>query len=162
MKNFVLYLLLIVGLASCQKHDNELSVSTDARLAASLRKSSQSLNISGNKLMLSTYLWRDFMPMIEGSGEGSRLLGVIRLADTVEAALPQQIRLVRLYVIKGNEVWQTGFSESSMSNSFTIEGVVRNGPFWGPNIEVDVVLEFEISGRMHRIMAKKQTIHRTD
>ncbi len=161
MKIIVFSAIVLLGISACQKDVSEdMLVKNDPRLASSLRKSKESLIEAGNNLVLTTYLWRDFMPVV-GSG-GSRLVGVVHLQDAQGTALSSSISLKRLFVIKGNEIWTTNFSEVSSADATKLEGVVRNGPFWGPNINVDVVCEFIVDGKMFQIMAKDQPIHRTD
>ena len=153
--------LMVPLLVSCKKDSlNDKLVSHNSRLAADLRSSNESHSIADNNLVLTTYFWRDFMPGTEAAG--SRLTGVIQLGDANGRAIPPSIRLKRLYVVKGHEIWTTDFSEITLSDDGQLEGVVRNGPYWGPNINVDVVCEFEASGRVYRIIARSQPINRTD
>lgn len=161
MKPFLVFFLILVGLTSCRKEGTvDLMVKNDPRLASSLRNSKESLTLAGNNLVLSTYLYRDFMPTI--GGDGSKLIGVIRLEDAQGTRFSSSINLKRLYVIKGNEIWTANFSEVSVVNAHALEGVVRNGPFWGPKISVDVVCEFVMKGKEYQIIAKAQPINRID
>ncbi|MCE1201881.1 MAG: hypothetical protein LWX09_07250 [Bacteroidia bacterium] len=157
-----LFLMLVIGLTACKKQSNEeLLVRNDPRRSAELRSSSEVHTIGNNRLELSTYLWRDFMPGTVGT-DGSKLMGVIRLQDAQGAALSNSIKLRRLHVVKGNEIWTTGFAEVRSDDATILEGVVRNGPYWGPSINVDVICEFDYLGKSYFIQAKSQPIHRTD
>jgi len=161
MKTIVFSVIVLLGISSCKKDvSEEMLVKNDPRLASSLRKSKESLITAGNNLVLTTYMWRDFMPVV--GSDGRRLVGVVHLQDAQGSALSPSISLKRLFVIKGNEIWTTGFSEMSSVDATKLEGVVLNGPFWGPNINVDVVCEFVVDGKVYHIMAKDQPIHRTD
>lgn len=158
----LIFMLMVVGLTACKKLSNEdLLVRNDPRRSAELRSSSEVHTIGNNRLELSTYLWRDFMPGTVGT-DGSKLTGVIRLQDAQGAALSSSIKLRRLHVVKGNEIWTTGFAEVRSVDATILEGVVRNGPYWGPHINVDVICEFDYLGKTYFIQAKSQPIHRTD
>ncbi len=84
------------------------------------------------------------------------------MTDVDSASISRSINLKKQYVIKDNEVWTAEYSETKNSNDYTIEGVIRNGPKWGPDIEVDVVCEFENLSQTYKILAKSQLILRTE
>ena len=161
MKNLLLITLtLIVALSSCKKDNKEDPVKPDAKLAEELRSSPETIIIGSNYLMLTTYLWRDFMPIAEE--DGSKLFCNSKLTDVDHVGISNSIKLTKLYVIKGDEVWKTNYSEIIHKIDYILEGVASKGPKWGPEIEVDVVCEFESSGKVHRILAKSQWITRTE
>lgn len=161
MKSYLVFLALMVTcLYSCEKEETKgTKVKNDPALAAQLKASPETISIGDNSLLLETYLWRDFMP--DGNTEGSSLLCVNKLTGDAGTAIPDAISLKKQYVIKGNEIWISEYSEVRNSPANVLEGVVRDGPEWGPDINVDVVCEFERAGQTFRILAKSQKVHAT-
>lgn len=160
MKNIILFILtLFIGLSSCQKEKIEGKIKNDPKFAEELRSSPENTTIGDNKLRLTAYLWRDFMPIAEENG--SKMNCVNKLTEVDSIPILNTITLKKQYVIKGNEIWTADYGEVRNNLDFILEGVVRDGPKWGPNIEVDVVCEFENSGTRHRVLAKSQLIDKT-
>lgn len=161
MKKIALIILAIVfGLSSCEKDKIEGKLKNDPEFAQELRESPEIISIGNNRLVLKTYLWRDFMPMAEENG--SKMMCVNKLTEVDSIPILSTIELKKQYVINGNEIWTAEYSEIRNNIDFILEGVVRDGPKWGPNVEVDIVCEFENSGTTHRILAKSQLINRTE
>ena len=161
MKHLLLIALaIIVVLSSCKKEDKKDSIRPDSKFAQELRSSPETIIIGSNYLMLTTYLWRDFMPIAEE--DGSKLFCNTRLTDVDQVAISSSITLNKLYVINGDEVWTTNYSKTSNNISYILEGAAKDGPKWGPEIEVDVVCEFANSGTVYRILAKSQWINKTE
>lgn len=161
MRNLILITLtLVLGLNSCQKEKIEGRIINDPEFAKELRSSSESITIGNNNLILTTCLWRDFMPSTEENG--SKMICINKLMEVDSIPILTTINLKKQYVIKGNEIWAADYHEIKKNFDFIIEGVVVDGPKWGPNIEVDVVCEFDNAGTTHRILAKSQLINRTE
>lgn len=161
MKNIILIILaLVVVLGSCKKEKDEGNIKNDSSFAEELRSSPENISLGNNNLILTTYLWRDFMPPSEE--DGSKMMCINKLTEVDSIPILNTITLKKQYVIKGNEIWTAEYSDIKIGNEHILEGVVRDGPKWGPDIEVDVVCEFEDSGTMHRILAKSQWINKTE
>jgi hypothetical protein len=161
MKTKLYVVLLIgIGLSSCEKEKYEGGIKHDPALAGELRSSPETLTIGDNNLVLRTYLWRDFQPVAEK--DGSKLMCINKLTDVDNLTIVNTIALRKQYVVNGNEIWTANYIEIRNYVDYIIEGYARGGPKWGPNIEVDVICEFENSGTIHRILAKSQPIYRTD
>lgn len=153
--------IVVVGLSSCKKEDkDDATVRSDLKLAKELRSSPESIIIGSNYLILNTYMWRDFKTVAEENG--SKLFCTIKLKDVDNVPISKSIKLNKLYVIKGDEIWTTNFSKIKNDIAYILEGIASDGPKWGPDIDVDVVCEFENSGTVYRILAKSQSINRTD
>ena len=161
MKNklIIIILMVAVGLSSCGKEKIEGKIKNDAKFAAELRSSAENIAIGNNNLILATYLWRDFMPIAEENG--SKMICINMLTEVDSIPILGTIILKKQYLIRDNEIWTADYSEIKKNTVFITEGVVRDGPKWGPNIEVDVVCEFENSGTTYRILAKSQLIIKT-
>jgi len=161
MKNYILITFaVLVGICSCKKEKIEGKIKNDSKFAAELRSSPENILIGNNNLMLSTDLWRDFMPIAEENGK--KMICINKLMESDSIPIPSTIILKKQYVIKGNEIWTANYAEIRKSSDFIVEGVVRDGPKWGPDLEVDVVCEFENSGTTYRILAKSQLIKKTE
>lgn len=161
MKHLSLIILLSLKIFSCQKKKISGKIKKDAEFAQELRNSLESLTINDNQLVLSTYLWRDFMPSPDADGNGSKMICVNTLSTTDSVSILSSIQLKKQYIIKGNEIWTADYSEFNQNQPFEKEGIVREGPKWGPDITVDVVCEFENNGTVYRIISKNQLIHKT-
>ncbi len=160
MKKITLIIVAIfIGLCSCKKGLIKGMIIKDNGFALELRASPEKLLIGNNTLVLSTYLWRDFMPIAEENG--SKMICINHLTEVDSIPILSTIKLKKQFVIKGNEIWKANYGEVNNYGTYKLEGVVRNGPKWGPDIEVDVVCEFENSGVTYRILAKSQLIDKT-
>ncbi len=159
--NHILTTLSIIPLLffSCKKNTIEGDIINNSALAESLRESPESISVGENNLTLSTYLWRDFMPVAEENG--SKMMCVNTLVDGDSVAIPSSITLKKQYVIRNSGIWTADYSETKKKSDYELEGSLRNGPKWGPDIEVDVVCEFEQSGITYRVLARSQVIHKT-
>ncbi len=165
MKKTVLIIAaLAIGLNSCEKEESEGRVKNDPEFAQELMSSPETVTIGNNNLVLETYIWRDFMPVRggnDGDGNGSGMFCVSKLTEVDGAPILSTIELIKHYVIKGDEIWTADYVEVRKDRDHILEGVVKEGPKWGPDIEVDVVIEFENSGTTYRILAASQRIGRT-
>lgn len=159
-KTRLIILALIAALSSCKKEQIDGDIQTDPTFAEALKSSPESLTIGNNNLHLTTYLYRDFMPVSEV--DGREMVCINKLTEADSMPVSSSIALKKQYVIKGNEIWEAPYNEIRNDTDYMLEGVVTGGPKWGPHIEVDVVCEFEFSGSIHRILAKSQLINRTD
>jgi hypothetical protein len=148
-----------MGFFSCKKEKVVGKIKTDPEFASELKSSPENIVIGNNTLVLATYLWRDFMPIAEENG--SPMICINFLTEKDSLTITHSIDLKKQYVVNGNEVWTADYSEVKKSSDFIIEGLVREGPKWGPNINVDVICEFETSGSTYRVLAKSQEINKT-
>lgn len=123
------------------------------------------VTVDGIKIVLETYLWRDFMPVSPPDGKPMR--AVMSLVPTHSDLLPPNIDARRIWVIFQNELWSTslesvGTGESGEPQS-RLEKMATHGPKWGPGVEVTVVVEvMDEKGKSHLLKCDRQMIHRTD
>lgn len=163
MKNvFFLLLTLIFCLYSCEKEPfvSVGNIKVDSALANELKSLPESIIIESNTFTLSTYLWRDYMPISEDNG--SKMYCVNKLTEINEQPILSTISLKKQYIVKDDEVWTAEYIQIKKTPSNIWEGYVNGGPKWGPNIKVDVICEFEYSGVTYRILAKSQFISKTE
>ncbi len=122
-----------------------------------------SVVLAGKALTLSTYLWRDFQPI--SPSDGRALAGVLRISTSDGSGLPTSVTADRVWVILGEQLWQTTPSETGGRDgtSPVYESSIRDGPKWGPGVTVDVVIRLgDGSGRTVLLRAANQLITRTD
>jgi hypothetical protein len=102
----------------------------------------EQVEIEGRKYVLETSLWRDFMPICPPDGEP--LIALIWVTATDSLEFPSSINADRLWVIKDHEVWETKFSNEARPKEpyrkHQLEKIARDGPKWGPRIQVEVVV----------------------
>ena len=121
------------------------------------------VTIDGKVLSLETYMWRDFMPMAPPAGRA--LVAILRVRTDDGSAIPDGLRMPAAWIVNDRQVWGT-FLEDEQPEPHpddALELVARNGPKWGPHIEVDVVVRIqESNGALHLLRAAGQPIDRTD
>jgi hypothetical protein len=115
----------------------------------------------GKSLSIAASLWRDFMPI--SPPDGRPLGGVLRIATDDGSPVPASVTADTSWVIHNAEVWSTTVEQRSRAETAPIyELVVRNGPKWGPDVAVDVVVRLRDSaGRVFLLRAAGQRIGAT-
>lgn len=131
--------------------------------AEELAAAPEQVDLAGRRLVLQTYLWRDFMPI--SPPDGMPLVAVVRVVDTDSTSIPPGLSAERLWVINDGRTWATAFSDEPMvpTPGYVLQRIARDGPKWGPGIRVAVVVGLRIgSGDLHLLRAADQWIARTD
>lgn len=159
-KIWFIALVAIFSCSSCKKEKVNNNIQTNAKFARELRSSVVDVKIENRILVLTAYLWRDFMPS-PGVSNGSGLLSINNLTTIDNTPILNTITLKKQYIVNGDEIWTADYDEIRTKVDSKLEGVVRNGPKWGPSIIVDVICEFEHAGKTYRILAKSQQIGST-
>lgn len=120
------------------------------------------VSIEQHSIRLSTYLYRDFMPI--SPPDGKPMIAVAKIASADSSPLPSGLDADRIWLINGDQVWQGTFSsEARPSDPALLEKVLRNGPMWSPGSKVDVVVRIISPGSEQFLLrAPKQLVHRTD
>ncbi|MDD8031238.1 MAG: hypothetical protein PHQ25_04470, partial [Acidobacteriota bacterium] len=67
------------------------------------------ITLDGIRITMKPFLYRDLMPGGELGGTG--LIAVITLIAESVSRFPNYLTVDRMYVIYGEEVWETGFEE---------------------------------------------------
>lgn len=138
--SFISLLSLIFFIVSCDQDDSENFENHPSTIDELLIKSSDQVNIDGHTLELHTALWRDFMPV--SPVDGKNLISINYLVNTDSTRIPSYITLTRQFVIYGDKLWESDYSEESSGTAdYLIERISRNGPKWGPDVEVTVLAE---------------------
>jgi hypothetical protein len=108
-------------------------------------------------------MWRDFMPISPPGGHP--LIAVFWIYSVDSTALPTGLTADAAWVVNGDRVWDTFLERERVPQPkpYELERIARDGPKWGPHIEVDAVVRIrESDGTTHLLRAANQTIHRTD
>jgi hypothetical protein len=159
---FLLTLTLLLN-SSCLE-DEQPNWSIDkAKIIELLNSSTEQISIEGTTLELHAYLWRDFMPI--SPPDGKNLISINWLVDVDSIAIPPNIVLSKQYIINGDSLWETSYTnEIRETQPYLVERVSRDGPKWGPNIEVTVIAKVVDSSNNseHFLIREKQQILRTD
>ena len=128
--------------------------------------------VHGNKtLRLTAYAWRDFSLGVPGPN-GSPLMVALKLTTADKQPLPAGVQLDRAWVIFGEEVWEVSDLRNRIPNQDHAEDswikcsyqpecqvTLREGPRWGPGVDVEVVVRFtDDEGRHHFLQAPKHRV----
>lgn len=135
--------LIILTHFSCQKDKLEGDIINDSRLIENLyTNSSDTLIIDNQKLILETYLYRNFTPGVLFHERNHRLFATIYLVNMDSTVITQDYKVTKLYVINNNQAWAS--TPESRYESYVSEYKAnfdsKNGPEWETGILVDVVL----------------------
>uniref|UniRef100_UPI004048E0EA hypothetical protein n=1 Tax=Roseivirga sp. TaxID=1964215 RepID=UPI004048E0EA len=164
MRTFGLILTLTLLLNSSCSEDEQPNWSIDKAKINKLQNSSnEQVTIEGTTLELHAYLWRDFMPI--SPPDGKNLISINWLVDVDSIAIPTNILLSEQYVINGDSLWSTSYTnEIRETQPYLVERVSRDGPKWGPNIEVTVIAKvIDTNTKLeHFLIRENQQILRTD
>lgn len=104
------------------------------------------IQVSARTCTLSTGLWRDVAPL--GPPDGSPLYAVLYLTFQDTMAVPSGVDVDRVWVIKSqSDVWESGVTlDSDQPFPNELRKDAKNGPKWGPDIYVDVVVHVRDAG----------------
>lgn len=140
-----------------------------------LRNAPTVVVLDNRSLSLFAFPWRDFMPGAAGP-DGSPMMVALKVTSADKQPLPSGIRMDRAWVLFGEQRWEvsnlrgrkSGQSNDedswiNCSDSPACETTIRNGPKWGPDVFVDVVVRLTDSeGQHYLLQAPKQSVNRSD
>lgn len=120
------------------------------------------VRVDGHELVLETWLWRDFMPI--APPDGQPLVAALRIKTTDGRPFPAGVTADQVTVEYGDVAWTaTAQVERPSSQASVLEVIARDGPRWGPHVNVNVMVRLrDRDGREHWLGAVNQPIHRTD
>ena len=136
-----------------------------------LRNAPTVVVIDNRSLHLSAYPWRDLAP-VTGVADGRPLMVAVKVASADKQPLPSGIRMDRAWVLFGEETWEVSNLKGrragqdqdkdswiNCSDSPQCETTLRDGPKWGPDVYVDVVVRFiDSQGKAYFLQAPKQYV----
>lgn len=159
MKRIAILLVLGVFLTtSCEKEKGQ-------EISQIREKAVETLTIGSSTFVLDAYLWRDFMPI--SPEDGKPMISINWLVSTDSTKIPENISMIKQYVFFGDEVWEAEYENEAPSPSlpeYKSERISRNGPKWGPNINVDVISQIYDSqtNKNYYIERRGVYVQRTD
>lgn len=162
MKSLIHPLIVGICLTGCSMLTSGDDGSVEIPIAE-LRSAPEFISINGTPLSLRTFMWRDFMPISPPGGKP--LIALFQIATSDSSPIPHGLDADAAWVVNGSQVWNTFFEDENPSQPlpYQLERVARDGPKWGPQIEVDAVVRMhEADGTTHLLRATNQTIHRTN
>ncbi|MGA2784859.1 MAG: hypothetical protein ABSF09_09210 [Candidatus Bathyarchaeia archaeon] len=144
--------------------DNVVSVPPDIPINQ-LLASPDTIRIGTRQLYLSTYMWRDFQPI--SPPDGKPLIAIIYVTGIDTAQLPGSISTDAVWIVYNNQVWKSWYSNESIPpdelRPNRIVKIARNGPTWGPNVYVDVIVRVhDVNGATLMLRAPNQWINRVE
>jgi hypothetical protein len=154
----ILFISHIINVQSFSKKENHDQLEK-------YKNAPDTLVINKHKLVLNTYLWRDFMPI--SPPDGKPLKAIIKIIPTNTEKIPVNIDADKIWVIFKNEVWITNLkpvgNKPKNGNIPFLEKMASGGPKWGPNVKVLVVIQIrDEKGNTFLLKAVGQQIHRTE
>src|SRR5262245_35779661 len=128
-----------------------------------LRAAPDTLSLVGYQSVIAADLYRDFMP--NSPPDGRPLTAVVTFSLISASDFSREVKAAYVWVLNGNEVWKA-VMEMQDPNRYPHDQVVliaRDGPKWGPGIEVEVILGLTIEGRgLQFVKLPNETIARVD
>jgi len=161
MQRVILLPFLIFGLVGCA-----LLVGDDGPSELSREELSSAptlVRVDGKDLSLDTYIWRDFMPI--SPPDGKPLVAILRVRTNDGSSIPDGLKMPAAWIVNDSEVWDTLLDDEQPGPhpENVLELVARDGPKWGPNLAVDVVVQLRLAdGSKLLLKAVDQMIERTD
>jgi len=128
-------------------------------------KAVDTLIIGSNSFVLDAYLWRDFQPISPANGQPMISINWLICTDLVK--IPDNISMVKQYVIYNDEIWIADYENEKPAPSLPghkMERISRNGPKWGPKIYVDVISQIHDSQSNKDYFVERKNVYvvRTD
>ena len=130
-------------------------ISTDSELLNKLYDQSvDTLYIDGHRFILDAFLWRDYMPICPP--DGKNLISINWLINIDSVSIPDNLDITNQYVINNDSIWLANYETDTIDTSpFKIKKSSSNGPKWGPNISVDVIVKVFDTDRMNDYYIRK-------
>ena len=110
------------------------------------------LEFSGQLLVLQCSLWRDFMPLAPARGGPLTVTGTVRGIDP--GTMTSTIRVLALAVVYRGEAWLARL-EPGVSIPELVSVYGRGGPDWGPGVMADVVARLRLPSGETRLLAAR-------
>ena len=151
-------LAICLALSGCSQNPTAPESMPSSELSAA----PSTVVIGGKTLTLTATLWRDFQPI--SPPDGKPLIALLRVKTADGSAVPDDVRASMVWVVFGTEVWSKAPAEERPRSATApaYEFMAREGPKWGPGVEVDVVVRLTASGGgSYLLSARKQLIDKT-
>ena len=161
-KGGILLLIAVVFSIGCGKDDESSGLLFPSATFESIKEAPQEIALGDQEYVLGTYLWRDFMPI--SPPEGKPLIALIRVIEKNGDPIAADLQLKYLWIVYGRDIWFTTFTdETPPSPENELQRIARNGPLWGPEVKVDVIVGLRRgNGAIELLGAPDQWIYRTE
>lgn len=153
-------LLLLYVLAGCSSSKRVMPFTVEQLQAAP-----DTVVIAGQKMVLQTYLWRDFMP--NSPPDGKPLNASIFVIPADGLAIKTNFDADKIWVVFRKQVWSATLQ--GVGNNLPpaglsrLEKTVGGGPKWQPGSRVTVVVRLiDPNGKTLLLKSVDQVIKRTD
>ncbi len=117
--------------------DSAVMIDTNSELIRQIReKAVDTLTVGSDSLVLDAYLHRDFMPV---SPPGGRLMSSTNILISIDSTkIPDNISMVKQYVIYEDEIWVTDYEDETLPNmpEYKMRRISINGPKWLGYVDV--------------------------
>lgn len=157
----VVLLCLALILSACSLFEGDDA--PEAPPLSQLRSAPEVVTASRGDLVLSTSIWRDLMPI--APPDGRPLIAIFYISTADSSVFPEGVTSDAAFVINGDEVWATYYTGEDQEYDqapYLLVEVARDGPKWGPNVNVDAVVRLrDSSGNTYFLRAPNQLIGST-
>jgi hypothetical protein len=111
----------------------------------------------GVGLTLTAFLTRDFMPI--SPPDGKPLGGVLRIQTENGTPVPAGIIVSASWILFNSEMWSTSVEQRPRAETGpNYEVIVKDGPKWGPDVMVDVVVRVHDSAGAESLLRAPQQL----
>jgi hypothetical protein len=154
----LLILLLTLLMIRCS---NPVSVPPDIPIET-LLSVPDTLDIEDQRFVLSTDMWRDFQPI--SPPDGKPLMAFVFIETIDSSDISSSIDANGIYIVYNDQVWRSFFTEENLPpiDSELYRKIARDGPKWGPDVYVDVIVSIIFDNKFYLLRASEQYIGRTE
>ena len=158
-------LIIVVALLFLSFNLEKCTLIDKGQISQIKKNAVDTLIIGSNSFVLEAYIWRDFQPMCPENGRP--MISINRLISTNSVKIPDNISMIKQYVIYKNKVWEANYDNETQTTDLTgyeIERMSSDGPLWGPEIYVDVIslIHDSKTKKDYYIIQKKVYVERTE
>ncbi|MEX2463163.1 MAG: hypothetical protein WD513_02645 [Balneolaceae bacterium] len=154
------FLFILTACTTSLDPDYHLDGSVDKIPIEVLNSAPESLEIDGMNLEFKSDLWRDFMPI--SPPDGKPLIARIELRSKDGRGLPEQLDTDAIWVVHKHEVWGSAFSDEQFDHDPSrLVKVARDGPKFGPDVRVTVVIQVRYGDESYLLRKTGQEIIKT-
>lgn len=144
LANFIFFILLL-SFFSCEKDKLEGNIVSDSEVIEYLyNKSSDSVKIDNQILILETDIYRNLTPGGPIPDNHRRLIAPIWIVNIDSVLISNNLTITNLYILNQGQVWisQPEINTENYTPEFKTYAISKNGPEWETNIYVDAVISF--------------------
>ena len=155
---FAIIALLMVSYG-CESTPPEAGIRLDKSLATKLKESPETISIDDEKLLLSAFLWRNFMPTTDKPDNSLR--AGIMVTSSNETPVPEALEIISLMIVKDDSVWVAETEIPESLDQQIIQASAKGGPEWSVGDKVDVVVVLNDGNQTYYLRKREVTIQAT-